>query len=221
MPQPLHPAVSDVQALYAAAGLIPDPTAAPYSSINWAAQLAAAISSFAARTGRRFPAAFGTRVYDPPTNHRGRLSLRGDLASDGPAGSIVVTASGLPQLAGRDYFLGPDNADGDGRPWTWIELPALSHSYWPGQTRRSVQISGLWGYSSQVPDDVWEAERQGAALLCAAEVSVTVSNGVYKIDDVSYSGAGQAIPLATEASLWKATFERVVAANARVINFME
>lgn len=218
MPQAAHPIIADVQALYAAAGLIPDPAAAPFASVPWAAHLASAVQSFAVRTGRRYPAAAGTRSYDPPVGARGILPLGQDLASDG-GGAITVTARGTLLQSGRDYFLGPDNADSDGRPWAWVEIPNTFGIPQVALVRKSIAITGLWGGSALVPDDVWEAERQYAAALCVPEVSLTISSGLYKIEDVQYGGSDQ-VPLSAQANMWKAHFESVVQSRLRVSSYL-
>ena len=217
MPQSAHPVVADVQALYAASGLVPDPTASPFSLVPWATHLAAAISSFATRTGRRWPAVQGSRTYDTPTNQKGILPFGQDLASD--SGAIVVTVRGVVQVVNLDYFLGPSNADNEGRPWTWLEFPSsLGYPLTPGY-RRSMVITGPWGASALVPDGVWEAERQYAAALCAPEIGLTISSGLMRVEDVVY-GAGDTFPLSAQAAIWKAGFEATVKNHLRAASYI-
>ena len=213
MPQAAHPAITDVQALYTASGLIADVTASPYSLVPWAAHLASAIAAFAARTGRKYPAVQGSRSYDPPISQRGVLALGQDLASDG--GTIVVTSRGTAQVNGIDYYLGPPNADNEGRPWSWLELPSNLGFPMTPIYRKSIVITGLWGASAVIPDDVWEAERQYAAALCAVEIGLTISSGLYKVEDVQY-GNMDTVPLSVQAAAWKSVFDATVKSRLRV-----
>ena len=217
MPQSAHPVVADVQALYAASGLVPDPTASPFSLVPWAAHLATAIAAFATRTGRTYPAVQGTRTYDPPSSQKGILPLGQDLASDG--GTVVITARGITQVVNVDYFLGPPNADNEGRPWTWLEFPSsLGYPLTP-VFRRSMVITGRWGASIAVPDDVWEAERQYAAALCAPEIGLTISSGLQRVEDVVYGG-GDTAPVSAQACVWTKYFDMTVKNRLRVASYI-
>ncbi len=58
-------------------------------------------------------------------------------------------------LAAADYFMWPYNAVSLGQPYTRIDLNLITGAYqfwysWP----RAVRITGPWGYSASVPDDV-------------------------------------------------------------------
>ena len=218
MPLTAHPAITDVQALYAASGLVPDATAAPFNLVPWAAHLATAIAAFATRTGRRYPAVQGSRSYDPPINQRGILALGQDLASDG-GGSIVVTSRGITQVSGIDYYLGPPNADNEGKPWLWLELPSNLGFPMTPVYRKSIVITGPWGASATIPDDVWEAERQYAAALCAVEIGLTISSGLYKVEEVTY-GSGDLVPLSAQANVWRCMFETTVKIRLRVASWI-
>lgn len=215
MPKQSYPSASDVQALYQGAGLLSDATVAPYSSIPWSTHVAAAAASFETRTGRQWLATAQTRRFDLPTGPRGLVPLGAELAS-----VSSVTLAGKSLAEGKDYFLGPANADLDGKAFGWIELASLYPLALTTATRRCLVIEGLWGAGSAVPDDVFEAVVNYAAVLAAPEMSVTISGGYYERrigDSVKrFGGSDDSGPLAQQVSLWTGVFERVVASRPRI-----
>ena len=123
-----------------------------------------------------------TRRFDPPgPNDRGltrggdkRLYLSGALVtSTAPVvRSGVTTASAGDLLTIEDdYFLGPENADQTGMPWRWVEF---GWNRWGPP--RSISVTGLWGWSATVPDDVWQAVL-GLGARTALETTTRISGG--------------------------------------------
>ena len=195
--------------------MIADPTVPPYSSIPWASHAAAAAAEFETRTGRKWLATAQTRTFDPPSGPRGYVPFGADLLS-----TTSVILAGQALIAGQDYFLGPINADLDGKPFGWIELANTYPLPFTTQQRRSLIIAGLWGAGLTIPDDVFDAVAGYGATLAAPEVSLTISGGYFerRIGDSikRFGGTENVGPLAQQVDLWKAAFESVAGHKPRV-----
>lgn len=63
-----------------------------------------------------------------------------------------------------DYYLGPDNADLDGRPWQYI-IRRPGAGYWFVQSPRSVRITGKFGWSTAPPPVVTATSILASRLL--------------------------------------------------------
>ena len=215
MPKAGYPVGVDIQGLYEGGNLIADATVAPYSSIPWDAHAAAAVAEFETRTGRTWIASAQTRSFDPPAGPRGYVSFGADLVS---ATSVVLAGQAL--VANQDYFLGPPNADLDGKPFGWIELANTYPLPYIALQRRSLVISGLWGVGTTIPDDVFDAVTGYGAALAAPEVSATISGGFFerRIGDSlkRFGGTENVGPLAQQVDLWKAVFDGVATHKPRV-----
>ena len=56
-----------------------------------------------------------------------------------------------------DYYLQPDNAPDEGKPWTQVRLRRSWYlPLWYGNLR-SIRITGRWGYADEIPEDAWLA----------------------------------------------------------------
>ena len=214
MPYANHPSPSDLMKFWDGTGIVCDWVVEPFASIDLVGKINSAIAIMESETSRKFIATIGTRTFDPPTNVNGFLSIGGDLCSDPQyASSIVVTFSGTPMEINRNCFLGPENSDYEGQPWSLIEfdhfVPAI-------RQRRCISVTGYWGFSRQVPDDVWQAELSTAALLMAPEVELAITNGQAKIEDVTFA-SGSFTPLSSQMAQWQKTFDSVVANKKRVV----
>jgi hypothetical protein len=213
MPYAAYPLVSDVQQVWLATGLFTDPTQLPQSNVPWAARLASAAQWMESQTGRQFLPVTQTRIYDPPLGPKALLPLNRDLIR--LTGTIVLQGTGL--VINSDYYLGPSNADMDGRPWEWIEF----NNYFPSPLsvyqRKSITIPGLWGYSDDgngnpaIPDDIWDGVAQKAAALCLPEMLIAITNGLVKLDDAQYQTARGDSPITSAAAVWTGAAQ--VAAN--------
>jgi hypothetical protein len=204
MPYSAYPVDTDLQSFYKGAGLIADP--APYTTLGWASAVKKAVEAIQRETDRVFLAVNATRTYDHPRGSVSLLNLRADLCSD-PTSTvpIVVKVNGATQILNTDYFLGPPNADQDMNPWTWIDFTRLFPSNIVVQ-RKSIQISGPWGYSISIPDDVWHAILSYAAYILAPSVALTISKGLlaWKEGDEEerYAAGRDAGPLSHEMGEW-------------------
>lgn len=125
------------------------------------------------------------RVYGPPGRRASNVlelgagllsltSLRVEVTSDQP--------SGRPLTQNRDFWLKPDNAAVEGRPYTWIKFlrPVFG-------LPSSIVVAGRWGFGATVPDDAWEAIRRLAASQAAKDAlqGIAAAPETIKDDDVT------------------------------------
>ncbi|MEO7716255.1 MAG: hypothetical protein ABIY70_08625 [Capsulimonas sp.] len=215
MPYDAHPTGGDLKKFWDGTGIVCDWAETPFNRIDLDDKIKDAVALMESGTGRKFIAQLGTRTYDPPRGPRGFLSLGQDLCSDPDLeSSILITAAGAQLTLGQTCFLGPENSDNDGLPWSLLEISMLGTPAY--SARRSVSITGYWGYSARMPDDVWSAELAMAALAMAPQVELALTNGVAKIEDVVYA-SGSFTPLSTQIALWRQKFDAVVANKKKVV----
>lgn len=176
----------------------------------------AAVQEFEKQCDRIFlaPTATAVRYFDPPTNvpHGSSNYLRvPDLYS---ITSIVYTPTGgtATTLVVNDDYMGyPHNAVALGRAFTAVEIfgwrwmSPLAPSY-----RRSIAITGRWGYGTTLPPDVREAMLALGALKAwnAATFGVTGGLGSWSEGDVK-EDYGKGWDSASDA--WKAQVAQAVA----------
>lgn len=210
-----YPKAADVQFLYRTTGLI-DPTIDPFTSIDWDGAIASAVAEFEGKIGRTFNSSVQTRIYDPPQNTKSLLPLGYDLAA-----VTAITFTNRTLVNGVDYYLGPVNADVDGKPWQWIEFVALFAD--PIYQRRSISITGTWGYLPlaggfiQIPDDAWHAILKTAAKSIAPEIELNINRGrlVAKTEDFQYSFAPNG-PLKATMESWSSQINQAATRYRRV-----
>lgn len=80
------------------------------------------------------------------------------VAESGLVDNAANTGGTYTTWAARDFFLWPDNALEDGKPFLRIDVDLVQGSksfFYPA--RRSVKITGKFGYSQTVPPEVKEA----------------------------------------------------------------
>jgi hypothetical protein len=92
-------------------------------------------------------------AFGAPVSYR---SLRIDEIAGAPS-LVEMSLDGMTyqSLVANDYFMWPYNAAQQGQPYTRIDLNLLGGNYqflysWP----RAVRVTGPFGYSASVPDDV-------------------------------------------------------------------
>lgn len=136
-----------------------------------------------------------TRLFDPPiSNPSGRMGLPSDLCSTSP---VYCAVSGVQQrggVYGPDFFLRPQGNDRMKipRPWTWVEFQQAWPNVWVPNQRESVAITGVWAFSTQIPDMVWYGMLQAGLLEIWSSVLLLISGG--KVlwrrgdDEQSYGG---------------------------------
>lgn len=129
------------------------------------------------RTGRTWLAgAAALRVFDVPEGGGTYVEL-GDYCV---APTLVqLTAEGATAqtlTANTDYWTVP-RAVLEGTPYRGMEL----RRYWcvpvDGAWRRALRVTAQWGFSTDIPEDVWEAARRLGALTVLGEASALLSAG--------------------------------------------
>lgn len=207
------PTEDDLSDLIESCGVV-DTTNAQFAKLNLASKIEAAIEAFETQTKWTPFLADGTattRSFDFPAG--GYLTLDGGLVS------ITTVASGGQVLtAGQQYVPKPDNAPQRKKPYTSIALrgcPPPGYGISPGR-HVTIDVTGVWGYAASVPADVFDAVLGYAAALCVPQIALQISGGVYKMDDIQYSGSSST-PLSAECALWQATFNDTVSAKRRVV----
>lgn len=159
------------------------PSASPESAQveSW---IEAASRAIDAHCRRRIYAATETRVLSPTG---GRL-LTGDILS---VSTLKTDDDGdrtyeTTWSASFDYYLGPENAAVEGKPYWFIELDGNLGRYTWTRSRRSVQIAGVFGYSLTTPALVEQAclrlvARQYALKQAPLGVAGTGETGFIRI----------------------------------------
>lgn len=133
-----------------------------------------------------------TRVYDPPA-FRSAFSY-GACLDFGPWGDLARLDSVVYQpqggtaqtlVAGTDYRAMPQNNPARGRPYTYLEMQPhwwspFPSTLWASANWGSMAVTGLWGYASILPADVWLAMLSASAisLFSSAFVSAGVPVGI-------------------------------------------
>lgn len=174
-----YPSSSDLKAFLVAAGLTVT------SALN--NQLEAAVTGAAAdlerETGRKFIAVTETRRLDPPTNYRdgqSRLILPYDVVSLSALNYTPYGSTATLLVVERDYNLGPsENADKD---WPYWELDIYARYGWirplASAYRRSLYLTGVFGFGLTVPDNVWMAVLARAGWRLYGQIAQGVTGGV-------------------------------------------
>jgi hypothetical protein len=97
----------------------------------------------------------------------GLLSLTSiymDVTYDNPDGVLLVQ--------GRDFVLTPANAPVIGEPWRYVQLLEpfyiVHQPLYAARQTQSVKVTGRWGYSDEVPEDVWKC-----CLALGASIAMT------------------------------------------------
>lgn len=157
-----HPTGTDLKAFVVSENTGIDPTAAPYSGIDWDGMATIGRQNFENNTGRTVLAVTGTRYYDPPTNSKGILPLNDDLMT-----VTSVTLAGSALVANTDYWLYPYDGGADRSPYNRIQFAQPYPFALVAANRRSLVIMGTWGYATSVLQDAFDAE------LCLAAIALS------------------------------------------------
>jgi hypothetical protein len=216
-----YPQSADIQAIYAATGLVIGSTP-DYAS----AALAAAIE-WESRVGWYPYLAAGSpslRHFDPPSSgpKAGRLSsVEGgkELDLDGGLVSIPTINIGvIPGFSGTalvvdlQFYMQPNNALANGLAYTYVNFLTAVRG-----VPKSIGITGLWGRVTTVPADVWRVIQQRAASLVAPEIQTQISRGRVEAKtadmDYRFDPAGA---LAMDVKKWDSEFNRMVGIKKRV-----
>ena len=162
-----------------------------------------------------------TRLFDPPGPRAGQgfaSGYRGGRLLDLGAGLLSLTGlnvSGTAYSPGLDFWLRPNNAPAQGEPYTEVEF--LSPAFGLPQ---SIAVTGIWGRTLSLEDDVWSRIREYAAALCAPALQGGLSGGVVQVKtqttQTTFATGGGEMPLMTFAAGWEAKFARTARRKKRV-----
>jgi len=204
-----NPTADDLQRYLAAAGLIDVSPASPFTFVDLAQRVASAQSDFEGRIGRTLLATLGSRTYDPPTTTvlPQRLFLNADLAGNPTALSI----GGIVKVLDADYFMGSENSDADGLPFQWIEFPNYVTA-----VRKSIVVTGYWGYALTIPDGAWAAMLARAAYLSHPELAAAITQGMIRFTDEGFGANFGREPMDWLRDQWDAIYEAGVARYRRL-----
>ncbi len=89
--------------------------------------------------------------------------------------SDEVGSAGTVLRRGVQYYLRPDNAPQQGRPFTYVDFltPTLG-------VPQSIMITAVWGYTKALSADVWLAIRNYGASILAGQLNLVGSSGLTK-----------------------------------------
>jgi hypothetical protein len=167
------------------------------------------VATFESAAGRRMLATTQTRVFDPPKPGRTILDLRYDLAS-----FTSLTASGSAMVRNTDFWLLPENADLDGRPWSRIEF-ASGYSPQLG-ARRCISVTGKWGFGVTIPGDAWHGMLAAGALHVLSAIRLAVTGGATKWQEADVQEWFGDDPLGFLEKHWQGIFDDAVRRYRRV-----
>ena len=160
----------------------------------------------------------GDRFFDPPGGP-GYLPLDEDL--DSSAAPVVVYqptgAAAETLVAGTDYRLRPYSADPRDVPYHGVEF----YRRWPfpltSGYRRSLKITGNWGYSaSGFPEDVFDAMLKFAAASLCGQKGFSLSSGYAQTIEAGVNRTWGADPISGAREAWLVEAARIAAAYRRV-----
>ena len=156
-----YPTATDLQAFLTAHGV----TLTSGQEVQCASAIAAGIADFERATDRK-PFLAGpsvAKVLDPPTMYdegRSILFLKRDLATFTSLVYQPTNGTAETLVRGEDFQLQPYDADDtdEFRPFDRIDFYGRRWlSPHAASVRYSLTLTGTWGYSTILPDDVWQA----------------------------------------------------------------
>lgn len=208
MPQLAYPVGSDVQALLTSHGFTVSTALA--AQLNQAA--ASAQTSLERRTRRVFLPVTAARAFDPPTNPQGELDLKADLAS---VTTVVYAGTALVSGAAGGYVA---ESHTNLPPYTRLRFLRRWYAPLTHADRQQLVVTGTWGYAAEgIPDDVWEAMRQQAALTVFPQLVFANTGGLTGYTRAGVTENFGANPLGALQTGWKAIVEQVITDYTRVI----
>lgn len=170
MPRSAYPTADDLLGFLEGAGLTVSDTLQDY--LETAAE--AGRQAIEHATGRVFLAVTETRSFDPPVSRNGVLDLQADLLS-----LSGVSYNGSAFTAGTDYRLLPGNRAA-GQPYSALSFLRRWASPLPFSLQGSLSLTGVWGYSEQIPDDVWLAMCAAGAAQLVPQISLGLRKGLIR-----------------------------------------
>lgn len=150
MSRSAYPTASDVITGLQAAGILT--TDFPYLSSLAAGAAEAGKDLIERACNRRFLAGSSeARYFDPPNNGR-------TLFLDFEATTVTsVTLGGSTLTLNTNYWLLPYNYSAQGVPINRIDFATIFVAPLLAGNRRSIVVTGTWGYGATIPETVWQA----------------------------------------------------------------
>ncbi len=224
MPHDAYPTGADLSAYLVSIGLL---STAQAASLDLDARMNAAVAQWERRTGfiPFLAGAATTRYFDPPGPNRrtgrigltrggeARLDLMGGLVGE-PSSVITgysIHSTGSTLTAQDQYCLLP--RDNPARSLPYLEIEFIS-SQWGGPG--SIAILGQWGYSTTVPDDVWQALLEYGAWLAVPDVTGLRTRGILEWEDIARVRYGDD-PLAHFRKQWRAALDEILSSYQRIV----
>jgi hypothetical protein len=210
------PTGADLEAYLVTLGLY-TAGSAELGALELEGKAAAAVVEWETRTGYRPFLANGsdtTRIYDPPYTRFLELAA-GVLSVSALMTGVGVASPGTARAEGTDFWLERAQAAYEDAPFEVVTFACS-----PGGARRSITITGRWGYAATVPDDAWQAILARGAWLCAPQAAMSMGGGAEVVrvlsSEVRYPSAATGGPLAAQQAAWTALFEAAVRRYKRV-----
>jgi hypothetical protein len=221
-----YPSASNLQSYLNSLGLL---TTAQVAALNLTDRIAAATDAWEEETGWH-PFIKDTsdvsRQFTPPGPNRkpGLTGRGGGYVLDLDCGLLTVTSivtgysasptspsAGTTEVAEDDYWLLPEGAPLENRPYTQVEFAA---SIW-GQAR-SIRITGKWGFCSTLPDDAFQAILRMGALQTADELVALRTGGMIEWEEEARERYGEN-PLGKYLERWQSDWDRAVMRYRRIV----
>lgn len=182
----------------------------------------AARLEFERRTDRVFLAgASAQRRTDPPTAHvdgETILFLPWDAATITAVSYQPTNATAETWTEGEDYDLLPYHASTVGLP---IDRLRIYGKRWLGpltsQVRRSIYLTGTWGYGATIPEDAWLGMLNAGALQLWQQITQYTTGGrlSYKDDEVAEDFG--ILPWQSAAAAWRSQLDGIVNRYRRIV----
>lgn len=157
------------------------------------------------------------RRFDPPFARWPALLDLGDFLLE-PASVAYQRPDGDPQsyTIDEDVWFRPDNAAERGRPFELLEFLRPWPHFSRHGDRRSIRVTGRWGYADSVPDDVFDAILARAAWRAASPVRHAETGGMAAIHQADVKLQFGVESFGNIVDGWGRVFEETVASYQRL-----
>jgi len=219
-----YPQAADLESYLRALGILTDvQMAALLSFLSLEEATAAARSEWESETGWRpflADASPVTRYYDPQGPNFRPHTVGGGYRLDLEAGLIALTSvivdvdaesPGTTLVSGEDFWLDPYNAAVMGLPYTAVLFVVRRWG-----ARRSIAVTGRFGFAETLPDDVWQCVLQKSAAVTFAALRERASAGLVEWKEADVSERYGENFLESSRRAWEEAFRRAAGRYRRV-----
>lgn len=157
-----------------------------------------------------------TKYFDPPMG-RDQILFIPDMCSVTSVVYTPLSGTSTTFTANDDYFLQPYDALSRYRPYTQIQFDHKWYGPLLNGSRRSLAITGRYGYWTAIPDDIYQAVMYIAATNALMMAGASASAGVEskKIEDFEVRYGNQ--PYNSLVTSWKGTVSEVINDYRRIV----